>query len=85
MLVKLEDDEYKARVAQEQGLLDNAKARLAELKAGSRPQEIAQAKSAVAIGRACAERWKMQHGTHYERVALGEDFAGHDLGTGRPG
>jgi HlyD family secretion protein len=42
-LVKLEDDEFKARVAQQQGLLDNSKAYLAELQAGSRPQEIAAA------------------------------------------
>src|SRR5438045_4420658 len=40
-LVKLEDDEFRARVVQQQGLLDNAKAYLAELQAGSRPQEIA--------------------------------------------
>jgi HlyD family secretion protein len=45
VLVRLEDDEYKARVAQQQGLLDNAKAMLAELEAGSRPQEIATAKA----------------------------------------
>jgi len=42
-LVRLEDDEFRARVAQQQGLLDNAKAYLAELQAGSRPQEIAAA------------------------------------------
>lgn len=47
VLVRLEDDEYKARVAQEQGLLDNAKAKLAELEAGSRPQEIAQSQAAL--------------------------------------
>ena len=47
VLVRLEDDEYKARVAQEQGQLDAAKARLAELKAGSRPQEVAQAAAQV--------------------------------------
>ncbi len=45
VLVRLEDDEYKARVAQQQGQLDNAKALLAELVAGSRPQEIATAKA----------------------------------------
>jgi HlyD family secretion protein len=44
-LVRLESDEFKARVAQQQGLLDNAKAYLAELQAGSRPQEIAAAQS----------------------------------------
>lgn len=45
VLVRLEDDEYKARVAQQQGLLDNAKAVLAQLEAGSRPQEIAAARA----------------------------------------
>jgi HlyD family secretion protein len=47
VLVRLEDDEYKARVAQQQGLVDNAKAQLAELEAGSRPQDIAAAKARV--------------------------------------
>lgn len=47
VLVRLEDDEYKARVAQQQGLLDNAKATLAQLEAGSRPQEIAAARAHV--------------------------------------
>ena len=47
MLVRLEDDEYQARVAQQQGQLENAKAMLAELKAGSRPQEIAAAQAHV--------------------------------------
>ncbi|HEY2586145.1 MAG TPA: efflux RND transporter periplasmic adaptor subunit [Tepidisphaeraceae bacterium] len=45
VLVRLEDDEYKARVAQQQGLVDNAKAMLAQLEAGSRPQEIAAARA----------------------------------------
>ncbi len=45
VLVRLEDDEYKAQVAVQQGLLDNARAKLAELIAGSRPQEIAQAQA----------------------------------------
>jgi HlyD family secretion protein len=45
VLVRLEDDEYKARVAQAQGQLDNAKALLAELEAGSRVEEIATAKA----------------------------------------
>jgi HlyD family secretion protein len=42
-LVRLEDDDYKARVAQQQGLLDNAKAALAELEAGTRVEEIGAA------------------------------------------
>jgi HlyD family secretion protein len=45
VLVRLEDDEYKARVAQQQGQLDNGRALLAELEAGSRPQEIAVAQA----------------------------------------
>jgi HlyD family secretion protein len=47
VLVRLEDDEYRARVAQQQGLVDNAKAQLAELVAGSRPEDIAAAKARV--------------------------------------
>jgi HlyD family secretion protein len=45
VLVRLEDDDYKARVAQVQGEVDAARAKLAELHAGSRPQEIASAKA----------------------------------------
>jgi len=51
-LVRLEDDEFRARVAQERGQLEAARARLAELVAGSRPQEIAQAQAAVDRARA---------------------------------
>jgi HlyD family secretion protein len=47
VLVRLEDDEYRARVAEQQGLLDNAIAKLNELEAGSRPQEIQTAQAAV--------------------------------------
>ena len=45
VLVRLEDDEYKARVTQAQGQLDAAKAKLAELEAGSRVEELATAKA----------------------------------------
>ncbi len=45
VIVRLEDDEYRARVAERQGELDAARARLAELEAGSRPQEVAQAQA----------------------------------------
>ncbi len=44
-LVRLEDDEYRARLLEEQGQHGAAKARLDELTAGSRPQEIARAKA----------------------------------------
>jgi HlyD family secretion protein len=52
VLVRLEDDEYKARAAQQRGLLDNAKAQLAELEAGSRVEEIATAKARLAQAQA---------------------------------
>jgi HlyD family secretion protein len=45
VLVRLEDDEYRAQVQQAQGNLANLEARLAEDEHGSRPQEIAQAKA----------------------------------------
>ncbi len=45
VLVRLENDEYRAQVLQASGNLDNLKARLAELLNGSRPQEIAKAKA----------------------------------------
>jgi len=45
VLVRLEDDEYRAQVLQEQGQLANLEARLQELKNGSRPEEIAKARA----------------------------------------
>ena len=70
-LVRLEDDEYRARVAQEQGQLDAARAKLAELEAGSRPQEIAQEQAAV--DRAKAELTDAE--LNYERLK-GLDVSG---------
>ena len=47
ILVRLEDDEYKAQVQQAKGGLQQLEARLAEALAGSRPEEIARANSDV--------------------------------------
>jgi HlyD family secretion protein len=47
VLVKLEDDEYRAQVAQYQGAVANLEAKLAEDLNGSRPEEIAKAKADV--------------------------------------
>lgn len=44
-LVRLEDEEYQARLVQQQGLVAAAKAQLEELETGSRPEEIAQARA----------------------------------------
>jgi HlyD family secretion protein len=43
VLVRLEDEEFRAAYEQAQGALDNAKAYLEELEHGSRPEEIQQA------------------------------------------
>ena len=58
-LVRLEDDEYRARVLESQGQLNNLKAKLAELEHGSRPEEIAKAKADVAQARATVEDAKV--------------------------
>ena len=47
VLVRLEDSEYQAQVAQARASLGVAKARLKELETGSRPQEIDAAKAAM--------------------------------------
>jgi HlyD family secretion protein len=45
VLVRLEDDEYRAQLEQAKGQLDNLEARLAEAQHGSRPEEIAVARA----------------------------------------
>ena len=47
VLVRLEDDEYRAQVTQAKGQLANLEARLQEMLNGSRPEEIAKAKADV--------------------------------------
>jgi HlyD family secretion protein len=47
VLVRLEDDEYRARVLESQGQLETLKARLSQAEHGSRPEEIAKAKADV--------------------------------------
>src|SRR5262249_8500289 len=42
-LVRLEDDEYRARVMEAEGQIENLQARLSELENGSRPEEISRA------------------------------------------
>jgi HlyD family secretion protein len=45
VIVRLEDDEYRAQLTQARGQLESLRARLAELENGSRPEEIARAKA----------------------------------------
>lgn len=47
VIVRLEDDEYRAQLQQARGQLANLEARLAELLNGSRPEEVAVAKANV--------------------------------------
>src|SRR3954447_4650868 len=48
VLVRLEDDEYRAQLAQQKGQLQNLEAKLAEIQNGSRPEEIEKARADVA-------------------------------------
>lgn len=59
VLVRLEDDEYRAQLRQQQGQLANLEARLAELKNGSRPEEIAKARADQDQARADVENAKV--------------------------
>lgn len=60
VLVRLEDAEYKAQVLQVQGNLAAAEARYLQMKNGSRPEEIARAKSQAAQAEAAMRIAKTQ-------------------------
>ena len=55
VLVRLEDEEYKAQLQQARGQLTSLEARLAELQNGSRPEEVAAAKANVEQAKADLE------------------------------
>jgi HlyD family secretion protein len=86
VVVRLEDDEYRAMVLQAEGNLDNLKAKLAELEHGSRPEEIARAKADVDSARSDLENYrvtlertrKMVESGIVTRQSLGDDQAKHD-------
>ena len=59
VLVRLEDDEYRAQLQQATGQLANLRARLAELEHGSRPEEIGKARADVNEARADLENYKV--------------------------
>lgn len=59
VLVRLEDDEYRAQLQQSKGQLENLQARLAELQNGSRPEEIAKARADVNEARADLGNYKI--------------------------
>lgn len=59
VIVRLEDDEFRAQLAQARGQVANLQARLEELSNGSRPEEIAQAKANVDVTAADLENAKV--------------------------
>src|SRR3954470_19830643 len=59
VLVRLEDDEFRAQYEQAEGAYDTAKAYLEELRHGSRPEEIQQAQHNVSEARATAANDKI--------------------------
>jgi HlyD family secretion protein len=58
-LVRLEDDEYKAQLAQAKGNLTNLQAQLDQLLHGSRPEEIAKSKADVENARVAENNAKV--------------------------
>jgi HlyD family secretion protein len=60
VIVRLEDDEYRAQVQQGRGQLMQLEARLAELQNGSRPEEIAASKASVEQAQADLENARIQ-------------------------
>ena len=74
VLVRLQDDEAKAGLAQAQAVLDAARANLAQLEEGARPEQIAQAEAALraadaALAAAMAERARITGGATEAQVA----------------
>ena len=71
VLVRLEDAEYEARTMQAEGQLEALNARLAELEAGSRPEEIELAKANVAESTADLENARIELGRAKELADAG--------------
>ncbi len=60
VIVRLEDDEYRARLQQARGQLANLEARLRELENGSRPEEVAAARANVEQAKADLQNARIQ-------------------------
>lgn len=71
VLVKLEDDEYQAQLAQQKGQLQNLEAKLAEITNGSRPEEIEKARADVAEANADLNNAKLSLDRTRELVRQG--------------
>jgi len=62
ILVRLEDDEYRAQLQQARGQLANLSARLRELQNGSRPEEVAGAQANLNVAKADLENARINLG-----------------------
>lgn len=76
-LIRLQDDQLKAAVAQAQAALDLAKANLAQVQQGARPQEIAAAQAGVRsadgqVSAASAERDRLTGGATDAAIAAAQ-------------
>src|SRR3954453_20655161 len=71
VLVRLENDEYRAQLAQQKGQLENLEARLAEITNGSRPEEIEKARADVAEANADLNNAKISLNRTRELVRQG--------------
>ena len=71
VVVRLEDDEYRAQLDQAKGNLANLEARLAEAEHGSRPEEIAVAKANLDQAKANLENARVTLDRTKELVAQG--------------
>src|SRR5712691_11246992 len=71
VLVRLEDDEYRAQLQQASGQLQAAQAKLIEARNGARPEEIAQAQANVEEVRAELENARIQLARTQQLTAKG--------------
>lgn len=71
VLVRLKDDDYRAQVKQAEARLVSAHARLAELEAGSRPEEIERAKADLRAAEAALKNADLQLDRRKTLVEIG--------------
>lgn len=71
LLVKLDDSEYRAQLAQARAALASSQARLAELEAGSRPEEIERAEAELERARADFRNARLEHQRQEKLLATG--------------
>ncbi len=71
VIVRLEDDEYRAQLEQQKGQLRNLEGKLSELTNGSRPEEVEKARADVAQGKADLENARVSLDRTKQLVADG--------------